>query len=118
MKPVTLVAVGLALLFFAVPARPDEKIPDGVIGTWQSQEADKHPVGFEKDGTCHYGWKKTGDDWVMATGTFTIDAAGKVTAELKHDGVTFRPWFKFKDGVLTGPKGPKPTVTWKKVEKK
>jgi uncharacterized protein (TIGR03066 family) len=115
-----------SLMWLAVPAlalvigigRADEKVPESLIGTWHSQDEEKHPLVFEKDGTFHYGWKKNGDDWVMATGTFAIDAAGKVTAEVKHDGVVFRPWYKFKDGVLTGPRGPKPTVTWKKDEKK
>ncbi|HEX3149060.1 MAG TPA: hypothetical protein VHR66_13345 [Gemmataceae bacterium] len=96
----------------------DEKIPEGLIGTWHSQDADKQPIVFEKDGTFHYGWKKDGADWKMVTGKFSIDPAGKITAELRTDGVVFKPWFKFKDGMVTGPRGPAPMVTWKKEEKK
>jgi uncharacterized protein (TIGR03066 family) len=106
-------------LAVAIPGRADEKVPEGLIGTWQSQDADRHPLVFEKDGTFKYGDKKVGGEWEMLTGTYTIDAAGKITGELRFgtSGV-FRPWYKFKDGVLTGPRGPEPNVTWKKVEPK
>ena len=118
MKPTILLATTLSLLAVAQPCRSDEKVPEGLIGTWQSQDAEKHPLVFEKDGTFKYGEEKVDGEWKLIAGTYTIDATGKITGELRLGGAVFRPWYKYKDGVLTGPRGPKPTVTWKKVERK
>jgi uncharacterized protein (TIGR03066 family) len=117
MKPILFAGL-LVMIPFATDCRAEDEIPKTLIGTWHSQDGDNQPIVFEKDGTFHYGWKKDGADWKMATGTFAIDKAGKITAELKYEGVVFKPWYKFKDGMMTGPRGPKPTVTWKKEEKK
>jgi uncharacterized protein (TIGR03066 family) len=118
MKPLIRLAAILSVLTVAVSGRADEKVPDGLIGTWHSQDAEKHPLVFDKDGTFQYGDEKVDGAWKMRTGTYTIDATGKITGELRLGGAVFRPWYRYKDGVLTGPRGPKPTVTWKKVEKK
>lgn len=107
----------VVLASFAVVCA-DEKIPDGLVGTWHSQDADKQPIVFEKDGTFHYGWEKKGADWMMVTGKFSIDSTGKITTEVRHQGVVLGTWYKFKDGMLTSPRGPAPKVNWKKEEKK
>jgi hypothetical protein len=107
----------LVLATFAIVCA-EEKVPEALVGTWHSQDADKQPIVFEKDGTFRYGWEKVGGDWKMVTGKFTIDNTGKITAELRHQGVVFSPWYRFKDGMVTAPRGPAPKVTWKKEEKK
>jgi uncharacterized protein (TIGR03066 family) len=118
---------GLAVLTFALVAihvdagdeKENEKVQEKeLLGKWISQDGGKHPVIFEKDGGIKYGWKEVKGEWTMAAGKYTIDATGKITGQLQQGGVTFRPWFRLKDGMLEGPRGPRPVVIWKKEPSK
>lgn len=105
-----------ALLF--VPAlAPAADIPDALVGRWVSQDAERRPVEFAKDGTCRYGWEKKDGAWVMAAGTFHMEAADRARFRIEHGGVVLGKWFRLKDGVLETPLPPK-GLTWKKDEKK
>src|SRR5262245_44616395 len=88
-------------------------IADAIIGKWISQDAEKRPVIFERDGSMKYGWKLVKGEWTMAAGRYIIDAKGKITGDLHHEGVRFQPWFKLVDGELQSPRDARPKV-WKK----
>ena len=104
-----------AVLCLATPA-PAADIPESLIGRWVSQDADKRPIEFAKDGTCRYGWEKKDGEWVMVAGTFKMDA-DRARAEFRHGGIKLGLWWRLKDGQLESPKNGPPLV-WKKEEKK
>lgn len=111
-------AFGLCLGFVAslVPlARGAEDPTKEVVGKWASQDDDKEPLVFEKDGTFKCGFIKDKGEWVMATGTYTISADGKIKARAKHGGASLSLHYTLKDGVIQGPRGPNPLVQWRKV---
>jgi hypothetical protein len=88
-----------------------------LIGRWVSQDGVKKPVVFKKDGTCEYGWEKQDGEWVMVSGTYTMEAADRARARFEHGGVVLSPWWRLKDGHLETPKDVRPTI-WKRDEKK
>ncbi len=106
----------VAVLFFASVA-PAADIPEALIGRWVSQDADKRPVEFKKDGTCEYGWEKKDGGWVMVAGTFKMEDADRARARFEHGGVVLSPWWRLKDGHLETPKDVRPVI-WKKEAKK
>jgi hypothetical protein len=50
----------------------------------------------------------------MATGQYTLTADGKIATKAEHGGSTVYQTFTLKDGVLTGSRGLKENVEWKK----
>ncbi len=109
----------LALSFCAVLAlaATAADTPEALIGRWVSQDAERKPVVFNKDGTCRYGWEKKDGDWVMVSGTYAMEAADRARARFEHGGITLSLWWRLKDGRLETPKKGPPTI-WKKDEKK
>src|SRR5690242_15714946 len=98
-------ALGLCLGFVACffPVRSDAEDPlTQVVGKWVSQDQDNQPINFAKDGAFNYGFLKKKGDWVMATGTYTISAAGEIKAGVKYGNVNLGPHFTLKDGVIHG----------------
>lgn len=91
-------------------------IPEALIGRWHSQDAEKRPIEFARDGTCRYGWEKRDGEWVMVAGTFKMDA-DRASADFRHGGITLGLWWRLKDGQLQSPKNG-PPVLWKKDGKK
>jgi hypothetical protein len=85
----------------------------GVLGRWVSQDGDKEPLVFEKDGSFQCGFVKEKGEWVMAKGQYTLAADGKIRTEAKYEGSTIYQTFTLKDGVISGSRGPKPNVEWK-----
>jgi hypothetical protein len=85
-----------------------------VLGRWVSQDEDKEPLVFEKDGSFKCGFVKEKGEWVMATGQYTITAEGKIATKAKHGRSTVYQTFTLKDGVITGSRGLKQNVEWKK----
>ncbi|HEV3261359.1 MAG TPA: hypothetical protein VG013_31190 [Gemmataceae bacterium] len=85
-----------------------------VLGRWLSQDGDQEPLVFERDGAFQCGFVKEKGEWVMATGQYTITADGKITTKAEHGGSTLYQTFTLKDGVLTGSRGSKQNVEWKK----
>jgi hypothetical protein len=110
-------ACGLSILLSLTAAAPAADVPEALIGKWVSQDADKKPIVFDKDGTCQYGWDKKDGDWVMVSGTFKMEAADRARARFEHGGVVLSLWWRLKDGHLESPKNGPPLV-WKKEEKK
>ncbi len=106
--------LGSLVLFICVSRVGAEEKPEGLAGKWVSQNQEKHPLVFEANGTFKYGYEMKNGEWVLVTGKYTIDAKGKITGEIHHKGVIFRPWYLLKDGVLQGPRGPNPRVVWRK----
>src|SRR5262249_37942420 len=88
-------------------------IADALTGKWISQDAEKRPVIFERDGNMKYGWKVVKGEWTMAAGRYTIDAKGKITGDIRLEGFRYQPWFKLIDGELHLPRDARPKV-WKK----
>ena len=108
---------GLAMVLAFVSIAPAADVPESLIGRWVSQDADKRPVEFKKDGTCEYGWEQKDGKWVMVAGTFKMEAADRARARFEHGGVVLSPWWRLKDGHLETPNDGKPVI-WKKDEKK
>jgi uncharacterized protein (TIGR03066 family) len=106
----------LAVVLSLVSVAPAADVPEALIGRWVSQDADKRPVEFKKDGTCEYGWEKKDGEWVMVTGTFKMDG-DRAKADFKHGGVSLGLWWRLKDGQLETPKDVRPVI-WKKEPKK
>src|SRR5262249_10372866 len=96
---------------------PAAGIPESLIGRWVSEDAEKKPVVFDKDGTCQYGWEKKDGEWVMVSGTYKMEAADRARARFEHGGSVLSLWGRLKDGYLETPKNG-PPVIWKKDEKK
>lgn len=91
--------------------------PDGYpTGTWLSQDGDKQPLVFEKDGSfqCGFVWRKGAGKY--ATGRYAISENGLIVAVAKHNGVRIESFYKLKAGALIGSRGPKPRVEWKKTK--
>jgi hypothetical protein len=85
-----------------------------VVGRWVSQDGDQEPLVFEKDGSFQCGFVKEKGDWVKATGQYTLTADGDIATKAEHGGSTVYRTFTLKHGVLTGSRGSKQNVEWKK----
>jgi uncharacterized protein (TIGR03066 family) len=90
---------------------------DEVIGRWVSQDADKEPLVFGKDGKFECGFVKEKGKWVMAAGTYTVDPDGKIKATATHGGAKLTMQMTYKDGVITMPRGPKLRVAYKREKR-
>jgi uncharacterized protein (TIGR03066 family) len=85
-----------------------------VVGRWVSQDADKEPMVFAKDGKFECGFIRKEGKWVMAVGTYSVAADGTIQATATHGGAKLGMRMKLKDGVITRPRGPKLRVEYKK----
>ena len=90
---------------------------DAVIGRWVSQDADKEPLVFAKDGKFECGFFRKEGKWVMAVGTYSIDAGGKIRATATHGGARLTMQMLLKDGVIAMPRGPKLRVAYKREKR-
>ena len=89
---------------------------EAVLGTWESQDKDREPLVFEKDGAFKCGFIKEKGVWVMAAGTYTISDEGKIKATAKARGATLGLHYTLTKDTIVGPRGPSPRVEWKKVK--
>jgi uncharacterized protein (TIGR03066 family) len=105
--------VGLAGL---PAARAREGPKSAVVGQWASDDAERIPLEFRKDGTARIGFIKKKGKWLIATGKYTVSDKGRVECEARCEGVTLREFWTLKDGVLVGARGPNPMVKWVKVK--
>jgi uncharacterized protein (TIGR03066 family) len=96
------------------PARARAAPADEVVGRWVSQDADKEPMVFGKDGKFECGFVRKEGKWVMAVGTYTISKDGKIKGTARHGGVKLGVQCTLKDGVIYRPRGPKLRVAYKK----
>jgi hypothetical protein len=87
-----------------------------VVSKWVSDDNEKIPLEFLKDGTAKVGFFKENGAWVIATGRYTFSARGSVKCEAKYEGSTLFQEWQVKDGTLLGSHGPRPVVRWVKVE--
>jgi hypothetical protein len=85
-----------------------------VVGRWVSQDVDREPLVFGKDGSFKCGFVREKGEWAMAAGQYVLTPEGKITTRAEHAGSTIYQTFTLKDGVLTGSRGPNPNVEWKK----
>jgi uncharacterized protein (TIGR03066 family) len=104
------------------PGKDDAKKIDAIkkalVGTWQSNDSAKEPVEFLADGTMRCAWSKRDGKWVIEDGTYTVTAEGLVKYTTTHGEAKLSGWYRYRDGVLTSPRGPAPLVTWGKVDEK
>jgi uncharacterized protein (TIGR03066 family) len=117
-KTVSLLAGVLTVLLIAVGIARAQDVAEKVVGRWVSQNAEKHPLVFKKDGTFEYGWKKTAGGWELAAGTYKIEAGGKIRGTIAREGVNLGVWYVLTEDGLQGPRGPNPKMTWQRDEKK
>ena len=103
-----------------IPPRPDPTAEGAmravVVGKWLSDDDEKNPLEFLKDGTAKVGFFKEKGDWVIATGTYTISDKGSVKCQVRYEGSTLFATWEVKDGALVGSRGPRPVVRWLKVK--
>ncbi len=116
-------AVVVAAAMFCVWAQADEPkkaedVKAAVVGKWETADKDRVPLEIRADGTIRVPFHPENGMWVMADGTYTVDAAGKVTYKAASGGATLGGWYQYKDGGLVSAMGPKNRVTWTRVEEK
>jgi uncharacterized protein (TIGR03066 family) len=103
-----------------IPPQPDAKavaaIKAVVVGKWVSDDNERIPLEFLKDGTARVGFFKENGKWVLATGTYTVSERGSVKCEARYEGSTLFQAWNVKDGALIGSHGPRPVVRWVKVK--
>jgi uncharacterized protein (TIGR03066 family) len=87
-----------------------------VVGKWVSDDKERIPLEFRKDGTAKVGFFKEKGKWVIATGTYTVSDQGSVKCEVRYEGSTLFQAWNMKDGTLVGSHGPRPVVRWVKVK--
>lgn len=95
-----------------------ENVKKAVVGKWESMDKDKIPLEINADGTIKVPFVPKDGGWLMAEGTYTVNAAGEVRYTATSGGAKLGGWYKYKDGMLTSAMGPKLIVKWKKVEEK
>jgi uncharacterized protein (TIGR03066 family) len=117
----TVVVAALLLLSGAAtadePKKPDD-LKKALAGKWESDDADKIPLEFGADGSIKVGFFKEDGKWVLAEGTYTVTADGKIKFTAKHGGSTLYGGYTFKDDTVTGSHGPRSMVKWKKLPEK
>jgi uncharacterized protein (TIGR03066 family) len=87
-----------------------------LVGKWISDDDQKVPLEFLKDGSAKVGFIVEEGKWLIAEGTFTVSGKGLVKSKTMHAGSTLFSSWTLKDGVLVGSHGPKPMVKWVKVK--
>ncbi|AMV28228.1 hypothetical protein VT84_27725 [Gemmata sp. SH-PL17] len=95
-----------------------EDVKGAVVGKWETADKDRVPLEIRADGTIRVPFVLRDGAWVMADGTYTVDAAGKVTYKAASGGATLGGWYQYKDGGLVSAMGPKNRVTWNRVQEK
>lgn len=89
--------------------------PDGLpVGTWYSQDKDRSPLIFEKDGTAKVGflWRDGKGEWM--TGRYAVSDQGLIVVAAKKEGVRSMEFFRVENDKLVGARGPAPRVLWEK----
>jgi len=84
-----------------------------LLGAWISEDGDRYKIVFGENGSF-----SEGHEGQMTTGLYAISNEGLiVTCSARQGGPTLGSWFQIQpDGkTLTGPKGPRPRVVWKRV---
>lgn len=122
-KCLSVIAV-LATFVLSTAAEQEGKtdLKAALVGKWQSDDAQKHPIEFLKDGTAKVGFIKKRGKWLINSGKWTVSEEGYVEVKGKvkgtpDEGVSFKDWWNLKDGVLVGPWGPnKKMLKWVKVK--
>ncbi len=99
------------------PKKPED-VKTAVVGKWETADKDRVPLEIRADGTIRVPFVLRDSAWVMADGTYTVDAAGKVTYKAASGGATLGGWYQYKDGGLVSAMGPKNRVTWNRVQEK
>ena len=114
-----MIVICLTLGTFSLRAAAQEKADPktAVIGKWLSDDEDRLPLEFFKDGTAKIGFIREKGKWLIATGKYTVSDKGRVECDGTYKDTTFKSWWNLKDGVLVGPSGPNPMVRWVKVKK-
>jgi uncharacterized protein (TIGR03066 family) len=87
-----------------------------VVGKWVSDDDERIPLEFLKDGTAKVGFFKEKGAWVIATGTYSVSDQGAVKCEVRYEGSTLFQAWQVRDGALVGSHGPRPVVRWVKVK--
>jgi uncharacterized protein (TIGR03066 family) len=107
-------ALGVLLSGCALAAAGADEPNKELLGRWVSQDGAGEPLVFEKDGGFKCGFVKEKGEWVMAAGKYTVAAGGKIKTEARYEGSTLYRTFTLKNGVITGERGLKLNVEWKK----
>jgi uncharacterized protein (TIGR03066 family) len=103
-----------------IPQQPDPKVVAALkavmVGKWMSDDDERIPLEFLKDGTAKVGFFKENGKWVIAVGTYTVTGQDSVKCEVRHEGSTLFQAWDVKNGVLVGSHGPRRVVRWVKLK--
>jgi uncharacterized protein (TIGR03066 family) len=96
-----------------------EDVKKAVVGKWETADKDKVPLEINADGTIKVPFFMKDGKWVMAEGTYMVDATkSELRYKAAHGGATLGGWYQYKDGNLVTAMGPKNRVTLRRVEEK
>jgi hypothetical protein len=90
---------------------------DGLpIGSWESDDGDRCPARFAKDGEVEVGfiWQKGAGS--LAKGIYAISDSGRIAYVARCDGVSLAGWFRVDGAAIYGPRGPLPRVNYVRVK--
>lgn len=89
-----------------------------LAGDWVSQDVNKNPLHFDKDGAFRFGFYPQDGKWVMAKGKWWIGEDGRVQARATSGGASIGVWYRIVGDELEAPLGANPKVIWKKLPAK
>jgi len=87
-----------------------ERTEGELAGLWTSVDGDRHPMVFGADGSFSEDFNGN-----MTTGLYAISDKGRIVAVSKWKGIGCSSHFRFDGKTITGPKGPRPNVQWKRT---
>lgn len=90
-----------------------ERVIGELAGTWISTDGDGHRIVFNVDGED--GSFSEDFNGNMTKGLYAISNHGKIVTYSKINGIELGSHFQFDGNVITGPRGPNPSATWKRV---
>jgi hypothetical protein len=84
-----------------------------IVARWLSDDAEKRPAEFLKDGTVKIGYGKRDGKWLVAAGRYAVSPRGLVEGKVKWEGGSLRlSWVLTEDGCLVSPRGGDLAVRW------
>ena len=89
-----------------------ERTPGELAGTWTPEDDSKASRVFNVDGVD--GAYSETSFGLTVTGIYAVSENGKVVGVASGGGIFLGTHARLQDGVLVGPKGPNPNLTWRR----
>lgn len=91
-----------------------ERTPGELAGTWVLENGGGHRIIFDVDGRPGTFSEELVNGKLTA-GVYAVSDQGHIAAVSKGDGISLGSHFKFDGQFISGPRGPSPSVRWKRV---